>query len=44
VVFTDWLSMMPAVGSGSLPAFSRTFRRNSSWMRFQVPSSAQILK
>jgi hypothetical protein len=44
VVFTDWLSMEPAEGSGFLPAFFRTFRRNSSCIRFHVPSSDQIEK
>jgi len=44
VVFTDWLSMEPAEGSGFLPAFLRTFRRNSSCIRFHVPSSDQIEK
>lgn len=29
--FTDWESITPAVGSGSRPAFSRTFPRSRSW-------------
>ena len=44
VVFTDWESILPAVGSGFLPAFFRTFLRSSSCMRFHVPSSDQIEK
>ena len=44
VVFTDWLSIEPAEGSGFLPAFLRTFLRNSSCIRFHVPSSDQIEK
>ena len=44
VVFTDWLSMLPADGSGFFPAFLRTLRRSSSWTFFHVPSSDQIEK
>ena len=44
VVFTDWLSIEPAEGSGFFPAFFRTFRRNASCMFFQVSSSDQIEK
>ena len=38
VVFTDWLSMMAALGVGSLPSKRRTFGRSASWTRSHVPS------
>lgn len=38
VVFTDWLSMMAALGVGSLPSASRTLGRSVSWTRSPVPS------
>ena len=44
VVFTDWLSMIAALGSGSLPADLRTARRSVSLTRAQVPSSLHSLK
>ena len=37
VVFTDWLSMMAALGVGSLPSKRRTFGRSTSWTRSHVP-------
>ena len=39
VVFTDWLSMIAALGPGSRPSASRTIGRSVSWTRSQVPSS-----
>ena len=44
VVLTDWLSMMAALGSASLPSASRTSGRNSSWTRFHVPSTVHPRK
>jgi hypothetical protein len=44
VVFTDWLSMMAALGVGSLPSASRTLGRKVSWMRSHVPSSRHFRK
>ena len=38
VVFTDWLSIMAALGVGSRPSISRTLGRRVSWTRSQVPS------
>jgi hypothetical protein len=37
VVFTDWLSTIPAVGSGCLPSATRTARRRTSLIRSQTP-------
>ena len=39
VVFTDWLSMMAALGVASLPSISRTWLRSASSTRSQVPSA-----
>jgi hypothetical protein len=44
VVLTDWLSMIAALGCRLRPAASRTSPRNSSWIRFQVPSRRQQRK
>ena len=44
VVFTDWLSIMAAVGVGLLPSPSRTSGRKLSCTRSQVPSSDQRRK
>ena len=44
VVFTAWLSLTATVGIASLPALLRTFGRNSSCTRSQVPSSEKRLK
>ena len=44
VVFTDWLSMMAALGVGSCPSASRTLGRSASWMRSQLPSSLHCRK
>jgi hypothetical protein len=41
VVFTDWLSMIPALGSRFRPVWSRTPSRNASWIFSQVPSIRQ---
>ena len=38
VVFTDWLSMIPALGWRCLPVATRTSPRNRSCMSGQVPS------
>jgi hypothetical protein len=38
VVFTDWLSMSPAVGWRRLPAAARTSPRNRSCISGQIPS------
>jgi hypothetical protein len=38
VVFTDWLSMIAALGVGSRPSASLTLGRRVSWIRSQVPS------
>ena len=40
VVFTDWLSMMAALGVASRPSFSRTWLRSASSTRSQVHRSA----
>jgi len=42
VVFTDWLSMMPALGVGSLPAKARISARRAAWTRCQTPLSRQV--
>jgi hypothetical protein len=44
VVFTDWLSMMAALGVGSRPWASLTLGRSASWILSQVPSSRHCLK
>ena len=44
VVFTDWLSIIAAVGIALLPSLSRTFGRNASCTRSHVPSSEKRLK
>jgi len=38
VVFTDWLSTIPAVGSGFFPSATRTARRSASLIRSQTPA------
>ena len=38
VVLTDWLSMMAALGVGSLPSAWRTLGRSAPWTRSHVPS------
>ena len=44
VVFTDWLSMIAALGVASRPATSRTRTRKASSTRSQVPSSRHFRK
>ena len=44
VVFTDWLSMIAALGVGSRPSISRTRGCKVSWMRSQVPSNRHLRK
>ena len=44
VVFTDWLSMIAALGVASRPAASRTLGRKASSMASQVPSSRHFRK
>jgi hypothetical protein len=44
VVFTDWLSRMPALGWRCRPAAARTSPRSMSWMCCQVPSRRQRQK
>jgi hypothetical protein len=44
VVFTDWLSMIAALGVGSRPSISRTLGCKASWMRSQVPSKRHLRK
>lgn len=44
VVFTDWLSMIAALGVGSRPSISRTLGCKVSWMRSQVPSKRHSRK
>jgi len=44
VVFTDWLSMIAALGVASRPSASRTLGRNASSMRSQVPSPRHFRK
>ncbi len=43
-VFTDWLSIMAALGSSSLPASMRTWRRNISLIRSNTLSSRHCEK
>jgi hypothetical protein len=38
VVFTDWLSTIPAVGSGSFPSATRTARRRASFIYSHNPA------
>jgi hypothetical protein len=44
VVFTDWLSRIPALGWRRLPAATRTSPRSKSCIRCQVPSWRQRQK
>jgi len=44
VVFTDWVSRMPALGWGSRPALVRVFSRSTALIFSQVPSKRHILK
>lgn len=44
VVFTDWLSIMAALGVGSLPSACRTMGRRVSWIRSHVPSLLHLRK
>ena len=44
VVFTDWLSMMAALGVGSRPAWTRTCSRKAVCIRCQVPSLRLLRK
>ena len=44
VVFTDWLSMIAALGVASRPGTSRTRTRKASSTRSQVPSSRHFRK
>ena len=44
VVFTDWLSMIAALGVGSLPSASRTWGRRVSWIRSHVPPRPHVRK
>ena len=44
MVYTDWLSMMDALGVASRPAASRTRARKVSSTRSQAPSSRQFPK
>jgi hypothetical protein len=44
LVFTDWLSMMAALGVGSRPCFTRTASRSAVCMRFQVPLLRHVRK
>ena len=44
LVFTDWLSIIAALGVGSRPCFTRTCSRNAVWMRSQVPSVRHVRK
>ena len=44
LVFTDWLSMMAALGVGSRPWLTRTASRTAVCIRFQVPSLRQVRK
>jgi hypothetical protein len=44
VVFADWLSTIPALGSGSLPSFSLNRRRKRRFIRSQMPSMRHLLK
>ncbi len=44
IVFTLWLSRIPAVGSSSCPSFLRTLRRSSSLSFLHVPSLLHFVK
>ena len=44
VVFTDWVSSIPALGWGSRPALVRILSRNVALIFSQVPSRRHILK
>ena len=44
VVFTDWLSMMAALGVASLPSLSQTWLRSASSTRSQVLSARHFRK
>jgi hypothetical protein len=44
VVFTDWLSMIAALGVGLRPAFTRTASRKALCIRLQVPSLRHLRK
>ena len=44
VVLTDWLSMIAALGVGSLPSASLTFGLSVSWIRCHVPSRVHLRK
>ena len=44
VVFTDWLSMMAALGLVSRPWACRSMACSVSWTRCQVPSRRQVRK
>ena len=44
LVFTDWLSIIAALGVGSRPCFTRVCSRRVVWTRSQVPSLRQVRK
>jgi hypothetical protein len=44
VVFTDWLSRIAPLGSGSRPALIRTSSRKAELIAAQVPSRLHIRK
>ena len=44
VVFTDWLSIMAALGVRLLPSDCRTLGRSASWTPSHVPSSVHLRK
>jgi len=44
VVFTDWLSMMAALGVGCRPQAFRTCSRRRSWILFQTPAATKDRK
>src|SRR5207248_5087785 len=44
LVFTDWLSIIAALGVGSRPCLIRTCSRNAVCMRSQVPSVRHVRK
>jgi hypothetical protein len=44
LVFTDWLSIIAALGVGLRPCFRRVCSRNVVWRRSQVPSLRQVRK
>ena len=44
VVFTDWLSMMAALGLVSRPWACRSMASSVSWVRCQLPSRRQVRK